>query len=86
MTQQPPRPKAPPFQMPQMLPKQITYPSVAIEVQPGPDGTVALIVMAPGEVLVFPMGADNAAELGKKLSAPRIVPASAQSSVIGGRQ
>jgi hypothetical protein len=73
--------------MPQVMPKQITYPNVAIEVQPGPEGSVALVIMAPGEVLVFPMVADYAAELGRKLTAPRVVPASAPApSVIVGRK
>ncbi|HWF25163.1 MAG TPA: hypothetical protein VG275_06940 [Solirubrobacteraceae bacterium] len=56
-------------------PKQITYPNVIIEVQPQPEGHVVMVIAAPGETLVFPMGVEYAQELGKKLTAPRIIPA-----------
>ena len=56
-------------------PKQITYPNVVMEVQPLPAGGVVLLVHAPGETLLFPMVGEYAQALGKKLSAPRVIPA-----------
>jgi hypothetical protein len=54
--------------------KQTIYPDVVIDVQPGPaPGSLNLVIVAPGEVLLFPMGVAYAATLGKKLTAPRIV-------------
>jgi hypothetical protein len=58
-----------------VAPKQITYPNVAIDVQPLPDGNLMLVIQAPGETLIFPMGGEYAAALGHKLTAPHIVPA-----------
>jgi hypothetical protein len=60
--------------MSQIPPKQITYPAVAITVEPLPNGARALIVDTPyGEVLVFPMSAESAEEVGKHLCAPAVV-------------
>lgn len=55
-------------------PKQVLYPSTFIEVVANPDGNVILQVHAPGsgEILVFPMGADAAKEIGAKLIAPHV--------------
>jgi hypothetical protein len=64
---------------PVVAPKQVTYPNVVIDVQPLPDGNRMLVIQAPAgaptEVLLFPMSGDYADELGKKLTAPHIVPA-----------
>lgn len=57
--------------------KQVTYPDVAIDVQPGPaPGSLILVIVAPGETLLFPMNTAYAQALGKKLTAPRVIPAS----------
>lgn len=62
-------------------PKQITYPNVVIDVQPLPDGNLMLAIIepagAPTTVHMFPMSAEYAAELGRKLTAPHIIPAAA---------
>lgn len=63
-------------QQPQFVPKQTTYPVTMIEVQRSPvGGQVALIVQAPasGEVLIFPMDASFARQLGAKLTSAAIV-------------
>ena len=63
--------------IPMPVAKQILYPNVQISVNPSPDGNIHLVIVAPGEVLVFPMGVEYAQNLGKQLSAPRIVTAPA---------
>jgi len=74
-------PKQPAYQVPpvQSPPKQITYPNVVIDCQPLPEGNVMLVVSAPAgaptEVLIFPMSGEYAQELGRKLIAPHIIPA-----------
>jgi len=64
-----------PQQMQVAPPKQITYPNVVIEAQALPEGNRVLIIQAPGEVLLFPMSGEYAEALGKKLTAPHIIPA-----------
>lgn len=74
-SQEPSLPPIPqPVGQPVPPPKQITYPNVVINVQPV-EGGVVLIIAAPGETLLFPMGAEYAQDLGRKLSAPHVIPA-----------
>lgn len=57
---------------PQIPAKQIIYPNVVFNVSRAEDGSVQLAVLAPGEMLVFPMPAEYADALGHKLSATRL--------------
>ena len=62
----------PPEMPPGATGKQVLYSNVLIDVQSDPAGNVLLVIAATGETLVFPMGAEYARELGKKLTAPRV--------------
>jgi hypothetical protein len=62
--------------------KQITLPTVSVDVQKGPDNTRVLLIQeidqgpmgqTPGDVYVIPMPNDFAEDLGRKLSAPSVV-------------
>lgn len=71
-------------QPPVVMPKQITYPNVVIDVQPLPDGNQMLVISepagAPHTVHLFPMPAEYAEALGRKLTAPHIIPAASSGS------
>jgi hypothetical protein len=66
----------PPPPTPVAEPKQITFPNVVIDAQPLPDGEVViLMIAAPGETMLFPMSVEYAQNLGRKLTAPHVIPA-----------
>lgn len=66
-----------PQPQPIVVAKQIVYQNTFIDVIPAPDGNIIMQITSPGsgEMLIFPMSAEAAKEIGGKLSAPHIVPA-----------
>lgn len=61
--------------LPAAPPMQEVYPAFGYEVQTQEDGSRLLMfrIPAPNKVIVFPMTAEGAAEVGTKLAAPSVV-------------
>lgn len=62
----------------QLIPELVQHPNVSIDVQSDPNGNVRLVCDVIGPVgvikrLVFPMSAAYAEDLGRKLTAPRVI-------------